>query len=55
MDNNEYFRILWLSLKKSHPRLRKRMDDMECDLGGAFTVKPKQKEAKDDKSNFQRI
>jgi hypothetical protein len=56
MDNNEYFRTLWLTLKKSRPRLRKVMDDLECDLGGAFTIKPKGKpEKKDERSEFQRV
>ncbi len=50
MTNEDFFRHCWLTLKKSKPRLRKFMDEIECTVEGAGKIaetKPSPKENKD--------
>lgn len=34
MENEEYFMKCWLTAKAKYPRLRKRMDEIEIEIGG---------------------
>lgn len=51
MNDEDFFRHCWLTLKNSKPRLRKFMDKIECSIEGAGRViddKPsRQKESKE--------
>jgi len=51
MNDEDFFRLCWLTLKNSKPRLRKYMDKIEYTIGGAGRViddKPsRQKESKE--------
>lgn len=38
MNNEDFFRHCWLTLKNSKPRLRKYMDKIECTIEGAGRV-----------------
>lgn len=53
MDNEQFFRLCWIALKNSRPRLRKLMDDIEWDIAGRPQVreqiKPQESEAGDGK------
>ena len=40
MDNEQFFRMCWLALKRSKPRLRSFMDAIECELAGAPIIRP---------------
>ena len=38
MTNEDFFRHCWLTLKKSKPRLRRFMDEIECAVEGAGKI-----------------
>ena len=54
MINEDFFRHCWLTLKRSKPRLRKFMDEIECTVEGAGKIietKPSPKEKSEDKAD----
>lgn len=54
MDNEQFFRHCWLTLKRSRPNLRKYMDDIEILVEGAGKVanhKPSPKNKSEDNKN----
>lgn len=55
MNDEQFFRLCWLTLKKSKPRMRKFMDNIECDIGEALTVSPPKKEGKKDEQSFRPV
>lgn len=46
MLNDDFFRLCWLTLKRSKPRIRKFMDEIEFAIAGAGRVPDKSKAPK---------
>lgn len=49
MNGEEFFRLLWLSMKARHPRLVKEMTTAEIELAGINVRKEKVPKTKDTK------
>ena len=46
-----FYRHCWLTLKRSKPRMRKFMDEIECEVEGAGLIKDKVKAIKQKKES----
>lgn len=47
MNDEQFFRFCWLTLKRSKPRLRKYMDKIEYTIAGAGIIKDESKSPKE--------
>jgi len=50
-----FYRHCWLTLKRSKPRLRKYMDEIECEVEGAGIVVDKSKQKKESPKLHERL